>query len=92
MENGFADFICNKENIIETYTELISDKEKIAQLDAILTKFKNLTLLRLNKNRICIIENLPQNLKELHLYSNPIVSLANKLRYFRILNSFLRQD
>lgn len=79
-ENGFADFICNRESLIEHYTQLIFDHEKITNMDPLLLRFKNLTLLRLNQNCITFVENVPPNLKELHLYSNPVHMISSKIR------------
>lgn len=35
-ENGFADFICNKESLVQNYTQLMFDKERITQMDPLL--------------------------------------------------------
>lgn len=49
-------------------------------MDKELNKFNNLTVLRLNDNKIKVVENIPINLKELYLYSNPITHITPKLR------------
>lgn len=54
-------------------------------MDPLLTKFENLHLLRLNKNRIKFIENVPPNLKEIHLYGNPVYMISTKIRQEQLL-------
>ena len=41
-ENGFADFICNKEYMIEAYTNIVFDSEDVTLMDNQLLQFKNL--------------------------------------------------
>ena len=49
-------------------------------MDPELVRFGRLTLLRLCENNIETIENLPTNLRELHLFSNPVRQVSSKLR------------
>ncbi|KAM3128295.1 hypothetical protein pb186bvf_019592 [Paramecium bursaria] len=80
QENGFADFICNKEYLQETYTNLLFDSEGVDTMDSGLVFFKNLKLLRLNNNQIRCVQNLPKSLLELHAFYNPISSF-NLIRH-----------
>ena len=61
-ENGFAEFICNKEYLREVYTELLFPNQNIQSLDTELQKFINLKILNLNNNQILKLENLPTSL------------------------------
>ncbi|CAD8184823.1 unnamed protein product [Paramecium pentaurelia] len=94
-ENGFADFICNKEYMIETYTNIVFDSEDITLMDNQLLQFKNLQLLRLNHNKIEIVQHLPQQLIELHLFNNPITALnllKHNLQYLGLGYCLLNDD
>jgi hypothetical protein len=52
LENGYADFICNKDHIREVFKELKFNKMHINNIDKELLTFPNLEILELNENLI----------------------------------------
>ncbi|KRX00625.1 hypothetical protein PPERSA_00852 [Pseudocohnilembus persalinus] len=80
LENGFADFICNKQNLKEIYEELVFNDENITEMDQELKKLVNLQILRLTKNFIKRVENIPQKLRELYLFQNQISIISPKIQ------------
>lgn len=55
MENGFADFLCNKEFLREFYKEIKFVDMDIVKMDLDLTTLSNLEVLKLSKNFIKIV-------------------------------------
>lgn len=75
LENGMAEFICNKEYLYEFYKSLHFDRMGISTIDSAMLRFSNLQILSLKQNNISLISYLPPNCKELYVDFNQIVSL-----------------
>ncbi|KAL4481503.1 hypothetical protein ABPG74_007592 [Tetrahymena malaccensis] len=80
MENGYADFICNRDHILEVFKNINFINLQINEMDEELLKFPNIEILNLNKNIIKTVENIPKSLKELHLFSNHITEISPRLK------------
>lgn len=98
MENGYADFICNRDHIREVFKTLNFISLQINSIDDELMNFPSLQVLNLNKNIIQTIENIPKCLKELHLFSNhvtqinPRMKIADSLLYLGLGYNQLKDD
>lgn len=72
LENGMAEFICNKPFLYEFYTSLAFIGKGIKVIDHDSAKFSQLKTLNLSENKISTIEYIPSTLKELYLDFNII--------------------
>lgn len=93
LENGFAEFLCNREFLCELYTTLCLTEQSIIKLDADLSKFVNLKFLKLNNNQIGVLENVPPACTDLYLYNNCVKQVKldrpNKLMFLGLGNNQL---
>ncbi|EGR28501.1 leucine rich repeat protein [Ichthyophthirius multifiliis] len=80
LENGYADFICNKEYLREVFLDLKFNRQYINCMDKELLNLKNLKILELNQNLITTIENIPPQLLELHLFQNHISQISIQMK------------
>ena len=85
MEKGFDYDIINKNFLLEYYTEIKFNSYKITKIDEELLKLINLETLHLSHNKIEIVENIPNNLKELSLFSNQITGINVSKPYINLL-------
>ena len=85
MEKGFDYNIINKKFLLEYYTEIKFNSYKIIKIDEELLKLINLEDLHLSDNKIEIIENIPNNLKELSLYYNQITRINSSKSFENLL-------
>jgi Leucine-rich repeat (LRR) protein len=59
LENGMAEFICNKEFLFEFYQTLSFVDKQLSNIDSLTLKLSNLRTLNLVSNNISTIENIP---------------------------------
>lgn len=55
LDNGFTDFICNREALYEHYENLCLIDQNIEKIDNDSINFVNLKFLKLNENKITVL-------------------------------------
>lgn len=93
LENGYAEYVCNKEFLYEHYTTLYFLNQGISVIDDDSLRFINLQYLKLNGNNVAVLENIPPKCIDLYLYNNSInevkLTRPNKLRFLGLGNNKL---
>jgi hypothetical protein len=96
LENGFADFVCNREFLGEHYTSLYFIGLSISKMDEDSLLFVNLKFLKLNNNNITVLENVPPMCTDLYLYNNQLKHIKlprpTKLMFLGVGNNQLTDE
>ena len=75
MELGYVKEVVNKNFLVSFYKDLKLENMKIESIDEEFLQFTNLKTLSVSRNKISVLQNLPQGLKELYAYYNNIHTL-----------------